>query len=125
MEAKNNPDNVINDITIQNDKYTKYLFAGDNSKVLIKGALIDNVLGYNINNYMEFDKLIKKNIKYYQCKLKDNTKYGDKYEVKMVLKGLKDRQAKLTVGVISKDNKYKLTIIYINELKESELKYES
>ena len=125
MEAKNNPDIVINDITIQNDKYTKYLFAGDNGKGLIKGALIDNVLGYNINKYMEFDKLIKKNIKYYPCKLKDNTKYGDKYEVKMVLKGLKDRQAKLTVGVISKDNKYKLTSIYINELKESELKYES
>lgn len=123
-EVIHNPQNVINTIDIDNKKYTDYLFGGNNDKGIIKGNLINDVLGYNIDNYNDFDKLIKDNIKLYPKRYKDTTKYGDKYEVNMVVKGLKDRQAKLTIGVISKDDNYKLTSIYIEKLKESELKYD-
>lgn len=41
----------------------------------------------------------------------------------MVIKGLKNRQVKVTIGSRFINNKYKLSSIYINELKESELKH--
>ena len=43
----------------------------------------------------------------------------------MVIKGLKDRQAKVTIGSRFINNEYKLSSVYINELKESELKHEN
>lgn len=123
-EAIHNPQNIINNIDIATDKYTKYLFEGDNEQGLIKGRLINDVLGYNKDNYIKFDKLIKDNISLYPKRFKDSTQYGDRYEVNMVLKGLNNRQAKVTVGIISNDNQNKLTSIYINKLKDSELIYE-
>lgn len=123
-EATKNPQNTLSNLSVAKEKYTKYLFSGDNDKGLIKGELIDNVLGYNKDNYTKFDKLIKDNISNYPCRHKGTTEYGDKYEVNMVLKGLKDRRAKVTVGIISNGNDNKLTSIYINELKEAELKYD-
>lgn len=119
-----NPQNVIDNINIAEDKYTKYLFGGSNKDGLIKGELINNVLGYNIDNYKEFDKLIKDNINKFPKQFKGNDKYGDKYEVNMVLKGLKERQAKLTIGTRCINNKYNLSSVYISKLKESELKYD-
>lgn len=123
-EAIHNPQNIINNIDISTDKYTKYLFEGDNEQGLIKGRLINDVLGYNKDNYIKFDKLIKDNISLYPKRFKNSTQYGDRYEVNMVLKGLNNRQAKVTVGIISNDNQNKLTSIYINKLKDSELIYE-
>ena len=123
-EAIHNPQNIINNIDIATDKYTKYLFEGDNEQGLIKGRLINDVLGYNKDNYIEFDKLIKDNISLYPKRFKNSTQYGNRYEVNMVLKGLNNRQAKVTVGIISNNNQNKLTSIYINKLKDSELIYE-
>lgn len=123
-EAIHNPQNIINNIDIATDKYTKYLFEGGNEQGLIKGRLINDVLGYNKDNYIKFDKLIKDNISLYPKRFKNSTQYGNKYEVNMVLKGLNNRQAKITVGIISNDNQNKLTSIYINKLKDSELMYE-
>lgn len=124
-EVKHNPENIIENVNVAQEKYTKYLFDGDNEKGLTKGKLITDILGYDINNYNEFDKLIKNNIKYFPRRDRGTTKYGDKYEVNMVVKGLKNRQAKLTVGIISPtDEENNLTSVYIEKLKESELSYE-
>lgn len=123
-EVIHDPENVIKEIEIDLRKYTEYLFDGKNKVGLIKGELINEVLGYNKDNYIEFDTLIKENIKLYPKRLKDTTKYGEKYEVNMVVKGLKNRQAKLKIGAILSDNKYKLTSTYIDNLKESDLEYD-
>ena len=123
-EAIHNPQDVIENISIAEEKYTKYLFDGTNEKGLIKGELINKVLGYNKDNYKEFDKLIKENISKFPSRYKGTDQYGDKYEINMVLKGLNERQAKLTIGVRIQNNECKLTTVYINELKENEIKYD-
>lgn len=117
----NNPKNVISKIIVAKEKYDRYLFNKNNKKGLIKGELITKVLGYDKFNYMEFDKKIKDNIKYFPKRYKGKDKYGEIYEVNMVLKGLKNRFAKITIGVRYINNKYILSSIYINRLKESEL----
>lgn len=124
-EAIGNPQNVIKDICIADEKYTKYLFDGNNKDGLIKGELIDKILGYNKDNYKQFDVLLKENISRYPKRFKGEDKYGQKYEINMVIKGLKDRQAKVTIGSRFINNEYKLSSVYINELKESELKHEN
>ena len=123
-EVKHNPANVVKSITVAQEKYTRYLFDGTNEDGLVKGRLITEVLGYDKTNYTEFDKLLKDNISSFPKHHKETTKYGVKYEVNMVLKGKKDRQAKITVGIIKKDDEYKLTSAYIDELKRSDLTYE-
>ncbi|MEG0618741.1 MAG: hypothetical protein RR557_05475, partial [Bacilli bacterium] len=125
-EAIHNPTNIVNDITIPKEKYTDYLFNFNNENGMIKGDLITEILGYDVNNYNELDKLIKSNISSYPCRYKNNNQYGEKYEVNMVLKGLKDRRAKVTVGLIKSNNEpIKLTTLYINKLKDSELNYDN
>lgn len=42
---------------------------------------------------MEFDKLLKDNINKYFSKFKKTTNYDDKYDVNILLKGLKDNRA--------------------------------
>ncbi len=122
-EVIQNPQNVVKNINIAEEKYTKYLFDGENKDGLIKGELIDKILGYNKDNYKQFDALLKENISKYPKRFKGEDKYGQKYEVNMVIKGLKGRQAKVTIGSRFMNNEYKLSSVYINELKESELKY--
>lgn len=124
-EAIHNPENVIDKLTVADEKYTQYLFGGNNEKGLIKGRHIDNILGYNIDNYKEFDKLIKDSISKFPSRYKGTNQYGEVYEVNMVVKGLKDRQAKLIVGILKTNNDFKLTSTYIERLKESELKYDN
>lgn len=122
-EVRHDPENVVKNITVAPEKYTKYLFDGTNEKGLIKGRLITEVLGYDKTNYMEFDKLIKDSISGFPKRYRETTKYGDRYEVNMVLRGKTGRQAKVTVGVINKDNEHKLTSVYIEKVKGGDLRY--
>ena len=123
-EVKHNPENVVKSMTVAPEKYTKYLFDGNNEDGLVKGRLITDILGYDKTNYGEFDKLLKDNINSFPKRYKDTSKYGERYEVNMVLKGKKDRLAKVTVGLIKSGDEYKLTSAYIDELKRSDLTYE-
>ena len=50
-------------ITIEKNKFEKYLFGGNNESGLNKGKLIEKRLGYNIDNYKEFEKEILKRLK--------------------------------------------------------------
>ena len=61
-----NPNLALPDVdnaTIAKEKFTRYLFGGENKDGLIKGELIDKKLGYNINNYKDFEKEILKQAK--------------------------------------------------------------
>ena len=123
-ETMHNPENVVKNLNVATEKYTKYLFDGENEKGLIKGKLITEVLGYDKNNYMDFDKLLKENISCFPKRYKGTDVYGDRYEVNTVLKGITGRQAKVTVGVMKTNNQYKLTSVYIEKLTRNDLKYE-
>ena len=115
--------NNANKFEVNENKYLKYIFGGENKDGLAKGRAIESRLGYNIDNYKEFDKLIKSNIGKYPARHKASTPHGEKYEVNMVVKGLKGKQAKILVGVMD-DGVPKLTTLYIDKLKESDLNHE-
>lgn len=125
-EVIDNPNVVLNNANkfeVNENKYLKYIFGGENKDGLAKGRAIESRLGYNIDNYKEFDKLIKSNIGKYPARHKASTPHGEKYEVNMVVKGLKGKQAKILVGVMD-DGVPKLTTLYIDKLKESDLNHE-
>ena len=125
-EVIDNPNVILNNadkFEISENKYLKYIFDGKNNDGLAKGRAIESRLGYNKDNYKEFDKLIKSNIGRYPARHKESTPHGEKYEVNMVVRGLKGKQAKVLVGVM--DNGIpKLTTVHIDKLKESDLRYE-
>lgn len=122
-EVINEEAKTIEKIYVDEKKYTGYIFNPKNKNGFAKGENINSVLGYNKGNYLEFDKKIKENISKYPCKYKNTSEYGDRYEVNMVMLGMKGRQAKLTVGVLKEKetNKDKLTSIYINKLKKGDI----
>lgn len=125
-EVTENPNVILNNsdkFEVNENKYLKYIFAGENKDGLAKGRAIESRLGYNIDNYKDFDKLIKSNIGKYPARHKSSTPHGEKYEVNIVLRGLKGKQAKILIGVMD-DGIPKLTTLYIDKLKESDLKYE-
>ena len=121
-----NPNVILNNVDkfeVNENKYLKYIFGGENKEWLAKGRAIESRLGYNIGNYIEFDKLIKSNISKYPARHKASTPHGEKYEINIVVRGLKGKQAKVLMGVMD-DGIPKLTTLYIDKLKESDLNYE-
>lgn len=118
------PNLSIPKISVDKRKYTKYLFDGHNKNGLQHGKLITNVLGYNSDNYNEFDKLIKENISKYPKIYKKTNDQGELYETNMVVNGLKGRHAKLLVASIKKGDEYFITSAYIVALKKGDLKYD-
>lgn len=113
-----------NKLSVDERKYTSYLFGGNNENGLAKGKAFDSRLGYGISNYTDLDKLIKDNIGKYPAIFKADTPHGKKYEVNMVLRGLKNKQAKVKVGIMHDDNGPRLTTVFIDKLKESDIKYD-
>ncbi|MEG0133508.1 MAG: minor capsid protein [Clostridium sp.] len=125
--VKNNPKNILENtdkFSVDERKYTNYLFGGSNDQGLSKGKAFESRLGYTIDNFKELDILIKDNIDKYPAILKGDTLHGKKYEVNMVLRGLKNKQAKVKVGIMADDNGTRLTTVFIDKLKESDLKYD-
>ncbi len=106
----------VNKAMIDENKYTKYLFDGNNEKGLIKGELITKRLGYDINNYKKFEKEILEVSKLNPAKLKKETEFGYKYEQKVVMYGIKDKPTNVVIGWNVKDDKTHLTTIYVKEV---------
>lgn len=129
-EVLENPDVVLRNSSkfeIHQDKYLRYLFDGENIDGLAKGKAIESRLGYSKDNYKGFDNLLKRSIGKYPALFKGDTPHGKKYEVNIVVRGLKNKQAKIKVGVMyKKDNPDipQLTTTFIDKLKESDLKNE-
>lgn len=97
-------------------KFTKYLFDENNSKGYPKGKAFTDRLGYGIDNWQKLQKALKNGAPTYPATFKENVGFGDKYEQKMILYGLKGRPANVVVGWILKpDNTLALTSAYIKE----------
>lgn len=105
-------------IVIPKEKFTKYIFDGENPKGLAKGKAFTSRLGYSIENWEELQKEIKKNAAYYPATLKGNNGYGDMYEQKMILQGKNKKLANVVVGWLKKGGTVNLTSTYIKEVKE-------
>lgn len=98
-------------------KFTKYLFDGSNPKGLAKGVAISSRLGYGIDNWKLFRREIQSKVSLYPAVSKGNEGFGERYEQRMVLYGLKDKPANVVVGWICKpDGAVSMTSAYIKEV---------
>ena len=102
--------------TIDDRKMTDYLFGGNIENGLIKGRLITDKLGYDINNYLEFKNEILKQSKCYPTKFKLEDKYGKRYEQKMILYGKGNHPVNIIVSWNANAEGTKLTSAYIKEV---------
>lgn len=105
-----------NNIKIAEEKYTKYLFSGENKIGIAKGNAFNSRLGYNIDNYPKLDKEIREAAVLNPATLKENSEYGNKYEQKVVLYGLKDTPANVVIGWIVNGGETRMTSAYIKEI---------
>lgn len=101
--------------TADSRKFTDYLFGGTNKDGLAKGVAIKDRLGYDIDNWEEFEGEIIKRADRYPATVKAKDQYGQRYEQKMVIYGLNGTPANVVVGWIEKDGKTRLTSAYIKE----------
>lgn len=102
--------------TADGRKFTHYLFGGNNAAGLAKGVAIKERLGYDIDNWEEFEGEIMKRAPRYPATVKVKDQHGQRYEQKMVLYGLNGTPANVIVAWIEKDGKTKLTSAYIKEV---------
>lgn len=103
--------------TLPDGKFTNYIFSGNNEKGLAKGQAFTSRLGYDINNWQKLQEELRKGAAQYPTTFKNNNGYGDLYEQKMVLYGLKDTPANVVVGWIKKaDGIVSMTSAYIKEV---------
>nr|DAY50692.1 MAG TPA: minor capsid protein [Caudoviricetes sp.] len=116
----NNPDLKLpnaEDATIDNRKFTRYLFDGSNEKGLIKGRLITKKLGYSIENYAEFKREILKRSLQYPVTLKHSDSHGARYEQKMIMYDTQNKPVNVVAGWNVKDGKTHMSTILIKEVK--------
>lgn len=111
----------VNLATIDGRKFTEYLFGGTNKDGLIKGQLITEKLGYNLDNYLDFKREIIKRATINPSTFKRSTKYGDKYETRAIFRGKKDSLVNIEIGWNVKDGKTHMVTLYINEVKKYEI----
>lgn len=99
-------------------KFTKYLFDENSEKGYSKGRAFTDRLGYGMDNWQKLQKALKEGTTQYPATFKGNEGFGDRYEQKMVLYGLKDTPANVIVAWIQKeDNVVSMTSTYIKEAK--------
>lgn len=104
-------------VRLPEDKFTKYLFGGNNADGLPKGRNFENRLGYNIKNWNSLSDEIKKRAPIYPATKKGNSGFGERYEQPMVIYGLKGTPANVVVGWIHKpDGTVSMTSTYIKEV---------
>ncbi|MFR4430820.1 MAG: DUF6883 domain-containing protein, partial [Blautia faecis] len=97
-------------------KFTKYLFDENSEKGYPKGRAFTDRLGYGMDNWQKLQKALKDGAPRYPAVFKENVGFGDKYEQKIVLYGLKGAPANVIVGWILKpDDTLALTSAYIKE----------
>lgn len=98
-------------------KFTKYLFGGNNPDGLPKGKNFDDRLGYNAGNWKMLQSVIQAKASMYPAASKGDIGFGEKFEQKIVLYGLKGKPANVVVGWIHKpDGATSMTSAYIKEV---------
>ncbi len=121
MRLKSEPNLLLpnaENATIAPQKFTKYLFDGENERGLIKGRLITKELGFDIDNYPEFSDEILKRIKMYPARLKSTTPYGNRYETAMIMYGPEHHPVNIVAGWMVGDEETHMSSIMIKEAKE-------
>lgn len=119
----NNPELKLPNIdtaTIDDRKFTEYLFGGKNKDGLIKGQLITDKLGYNIDSYKEFKKEILERGSIYPSKLKGSIDQGQRYETRTFFYSKDKVPVNVEIGWLVNKNKTHMTSVYINEVKNNE-----
>lgn len=102
---------------VPDGKFTKYLFGGNNKDGLPKGRNFEERLGYNIDNWKMLQKEIQGRASEYPVTFKGNEGFGNRYEQKIILYGLKGKPANVVVGWIHRpDGTMSMTSTYIKEV---------
>lgn len=98
-------------------KFTQYLFGGINPDGIPKGENFKNRLGYDIDNWKLLQKEIKEKAPVYPVVSKGDIGFGERFEQKIVINGLKGTPANVVVGWIHKpDGTTAMTSAYIKEV---------
>ena len=105
-----------NVVTIDDRKFSDYLFNPSNSGGFAKGKAFTSRLGYDILNYKDLQKEIRYSSSRYPAIFKDNNGYGNRYEQKIVLYGNKKKPANVVVGWLCNETGTKMTSVYIKEV---------
>lgn len=109
----------LENVMAANEKFTKYLFGGDHSEGLVKGAAFTSRLGYGPNNWQELQKEILSRASWYPATFRSNNGYGDIYSQKIIIYGNKGTPANVVVGWLCKpDGSVSMSSAYIKEVKE-------
>ncbi len=103
--------------TIDNRKFTEYLFNKDSKSGYPKGKIITERFGYGKENYKEFTKEIIKRGSIYPTLYKGNNGYGDRYEQKMIMYTSDGKPYNFIVGWFVVGKVTKLSTIMIKEVK--------
>jgi hypothetical protein len=108
----------VENATIADEKFTKYLFNPDNARGWAKGQAMTSRLGYSIDNWEELQSEIKKNASDFPATAKRTDEYGTRYEQLQIIYGLKGKPANVVVGWNVLDNNVHLSSMYIEEVKK-------
>lgn len=117
----NNPELLLPNVDsaiIDDRKFTNYLFGGNHEKGLIKGRLITKELGYDINNYSDFESEILKRIKLYPSNYIDSNNFGQRFETKLIMLSQDHRPVNLVAGWMVDSAGTHMSTIMIKEAKK-------
>jgi hypothetical protein len=107
----------LDNVTVADEKFTKYLFNKDNKEGYAKGKNFSDRLGYTESNYNLLKKEIINRAGKYPVLEKLTDEYGTRYEQKIIIYGLKNKPANVIVAWNVKDGNVKMTSTYIKEVK--------
>lgn len=105
-----------NDVTIDDRKFSDYLFNPSNGGGFAKGKAFTSRLGYDVLNYKDLQEEIRYSASRYPAIFKDNNGYGNRYEQKIILYGNRGKPSNVVVGWLCNDNDTKMTSVYIKEV---------
>ncbi|MEG0542689.1 MAG: hypothetical protein RR528_10210, partial [Angelakisella sp.] len=108
---------IANQAIAADEKFTGYLFNPDNAVGYPKGVAISNRLGYNKDNWELLQQEILQKANQYPVKRALLDDYGQRYEQKIILYGLKNTPANGIVGWIEQGSSIRMTTFYLKEVK--------
>lgn len=103
--------------SIDDNKFTGYLFNADNPRGFSKGKLFESRLGYNANNYGNLKQAILDNVINYPSTFKGDNQYGSRYEVNMILYDQNRRPTNVKTAWLVSDQSTHMTTTLIEEAK--------
>lgn len=110
----------VDNMIINEKKFTHYLFNPDNPKGFAKGKNFTRLLGYDLNNYREMIEEISNRAPKYPTKAKTKDEYGHRYEQKMVMYGIKNNPVNVVVAWNVTEEGAHLASAYIKEVSDED-----